>query len=288
MEGQCNYFREQNMKILAIGPYIGSWEEELFTFRPYARWLAEAIEWDKIYLSTHLNRIFLYEDFVPVENILHVYQQYSRDEKNQQGYIHRKIHKSDFRLILKRFKEEIIKREKCNKRDIEIHHLSYSKSTPPYSIYNKLFDEIPKVNIKIPRRHQKKVIFIPAKTEKIEKLAYVYKWLKKRYNAIVVGSTDTWFSNENVILNQVDYYENGWKYLVQYITLAKAVICPASYWTGLANLQQKSVFSWGENPGQYRYGGIYNFGNDKCVVIPESEDPNIIINGMEDFLKNEI
>jgi len=276
------------MKILAIGPYIGSWEEEIFTFRPYARWLSEAIEWDKIYLSTHLNRIFLYENFVPSENIIPVFQQYSRDEKNQKGYIHKKIHKRDFRLVLRKFKEEIIRREKCNKRDIEIHHLSYSKSTPPYSIYNKLFEDIPEVNIKIPKRHQNKIVFIPAKTEKIEKLAYVYKWLKKRYNAIVVGSTDTWFSNDNVILEKVDYFENGWKYLVQYITLAKAIICPASYWTGLANLQRKPVFSWGENPGQYRYEGIYNFGNNKCVVIPDSDDPEIIIKGMEDFLKNEV
>ena len=52
------------MKILAIGPYIGSWEEEIFTFRPYARWLAEAVEWDQIYLSTHVNRVFLYQEFV--------------------------------------------------------------------------------------------------------------------------------------------------------------------------------------------------------------------------------
>ena len=276
------------MKILAIGPYLGNFKEEIFTFRPYARWLAEAIEWDKIYLSTHLNRIFLYENFVPVENIIPVYQQYSRDEKNQNGYVHENIHKSDFRLILKKFKEEIIKRENCSKRDIEIHHLSYSKSTPPYSIYNKLFDDIPEVKVKIPKRHKNKIIFIPAKTEKIELLAYVYKLLKKRYNAIVVGSTDTWFSNENVVLERVDYFENGWKYLVQYITQAKAVVCPASYWTGLANLQRKPVFSWGENPGQYRYGGTYNFGNKKCSIIPESEDPNIIVKGMEDFLKNEV
>ena len=276
------------MKVLAIGPYLGSFKEEIFTFRPYARWLSEAIEWDKIYLSTHLNRIFLYENFVPVENVIPIFQQYSRDEKNQNGYVHTKIHKSDFRLILKKFKEDIIARENCSKRDIEIHHLSYSKSTPPYSIYNKLFDEIPEVNIKIPKRHQNKVIFIPAKTEKIELLAYVYKVLKKRYNAIVVGSADTWFSNENVILDRLDYFENGWKYLVQYITLAKAVICPASYWTGLANLQSKNVFSWGENPGQYREGGMYNFGNNKCTIIPESEDPRIIVKGMEDFLENEI
>lgn len=277
------------MKILAIGPYIGSWEEEILTFRPYAKWLAEVVEWDKIYLSTHVNRLFLY-DFVPEENILPVYQQFSRDEKNQTGYIHKKINKKDFKLILRTFKEKILEKEKCNRKDIEIHHLSYSKNTPPYSIYNKIFEEIPDITIKIPPEHENEIIFIPAKTERIEKLAYVYNWLKSWYNdIIVVGSTDTWFSKDNIVLNKIDYFENGWKYLIRYIQQAKGVICPLSYWTGIANLQNKPVFSWGMNPGQYRTNGIYNFGNRKYSIIPTDEEtsPDIIIQSMENFI-NEI
>ncbi len=277
------------MKILAIGPYIGSWEEEIFTFRPYARWLAEAVEWDQIYLSTHVNRVFLYQEFVPEDNILPVFQQFSRDEKNQKGYVHEKISKKDFKLILKDFKEKILEKEKCNRRDIEIHHLSYSKSTPPYSVYNKIFDKIPDITVKIPKKNEDKIIFIPAKTEKLEKLAYIYNWMKSNHNVIVVGSTDTWFSSDNVILKKIDYFENGWKYIVRYIQKARAVICPASYWTGIANLQNKPVFSWGMNPGQYRTGGIYNFGNNKYSVIPADDDtsPDIIIQSMENFI-NEV
>lgn len=276
------------MKILAIGPYIGSWEEEIFTFRPYARWLAEAIEWDKIYLSTHINRLFLY-DFIPEENIIPVYQQFSRDEKGQKGYIHKKISKKDFGLILKNFKDKILEREMCNRKDIEIHHLSYTKSTPPYSIYNKIFEEIPKIETKIPKTRVDKIIFIPAKQEKIEKIAYLYKWLKEEHNVVVVGNTNTWFSKDNVVLNKIDYFENGWKYIIQYITKAKAVICPLSYWTGIANLQNKPVFSWGENPGQYREEGIYHFGNRCSTIIPTDDDtsPEIIRKGMESFI-NEI
>jgi hypothetical protein len=58
VEGKCNHYRQnrKDMKILAIGPYIGDFENELLQFRPYARWLTEAIKWDKIYLSTHVNR----------------------------------------------------------------------------------------------------------------------------------------------------------------------------------------------------------------------------------------
>jgi hypothetical protein len=275
------------MKILAIGPYIGSWEEEIMTFRPYARWLSEAVDWDKIYLSTHMNRIFLY-NFVPKENIIPVYQHFSRDEKNQRGYIHKNLSKKDFKLILRNFKEGILERENCNRKEIEIHHLSYSKSTPPYSIYNKIFEEIPDITLKIPKKGENQIIFIPAKQEKLEKLAYIYNWLKM-YNVIVVGSTDTWFSKENVVLNKIDYFENGWKYIVQYITKAKAVICPSSYWTGIANLQRKHVFSWGMNPGQYKEGGIYNFGNKNISMIPADEDtsPDVIIKSMESFI-NEI
>lgn len=276
------------MKILAIGPFIGSFEEEILTFRPYARWLSKAVNWDRIYLSTHINRVFMY-DFVPEDNIIPVYQQFSRDEKNQRGYIHKKINKKDFNLILKTFKDKILERENCNKKDIEIHHLSYSKNSPPYSIYNKIFEEIPDVDLKIPKKHENKIIFIPSKQEKLEKLAYIYKWLKSYHDVIVVGSTDTWFSNDNVVLNKIDYFENGWKYIIQYMTKAIGVICPISYWTTIANLQGKNVFSWGENPGQYKEGGIYNFDNNKCSIIPADEEtsPDIIIKSMGSFI-NEI
>lgn len=275
------------MKILAIGPYIGSFKEEILTFRPYARWLTEVVDWDRIYLSTHINRIFLY-DFIPEENIIPVYQQFSRDEENQKGYIHKKISKRDFRLILKIFKEKIIEKEKCNRKDIEIHHLSYTKISPPYSIYNKIFEEISDVSIEIPKEHENKIVFIPAKEEKIEKLALLYKWLKSCYNdnIIIVGSTDTWFSGDNVVLNKIDYFESGFKYIVNYISKSSVVITPSSYWTAITNLQNKPVFSWGENPGQYRENGIYNFKNKKCFTIPSDNDtsPNIIINGMKSFL----
>jgi hypothetical protein len=255
-------------------------------FRPYARWLTEAIKWDKVYLSTHANRLFLY-DFVPEENIIPVYQQFSRDEKNQKGYIHRKIDKKDYRLILRTFKEKILEKENCNRKDIEIHNLSYTKTSPPYSVYNKIFDKIPDIILKIPEKHKNQIIFIPAKSEKLEKLAYIYGWIKENSDILVAGSTDTWFSKDNIILNKIDYFENGWKYIIQYIAKAKGVICPLSYWTGLANMQGKPVFSWGDNPGQYRTGGIYNFGNKKYSIIPTDQDtsPDVIIRSMESFIR---
>lgn len=276
------------MKILAIGPYIGDFKEEVFTFRPYARWLSKAVQWDNIYLSTHINRIFLY-DFVPEENIIPVYNHLSRDEKNQNGYVHKTLNKKDFNLVLRKYKDEIIEKENCNKNEIEIHHLSYTKNTPPYSIYNKIFEEIPKPEIEIPEEHKNKILFIPSREEKIEKISFVYQHAKMCYDILVVGNTDTWFSEENVILSKIDYFESGWKYIIRYIMESKAIICPLGYWTGIANLQNKPVFSWGENVSTYKEGGIYNFRNRKSYIVPSNSDtdPRIIIKSMENFI-NEI
>ena len=50
------------------------------------------------------------------------------------------------------------------------------------------------------------------------------------------------------------------------------VVCPASFWTYLCNIQNVPVFSYGESPGLYRPGGIYYLGNEKSMVISAGED----------------
>ena len=277
------------MTVLGLGPFIGAFKDEILTFRPYARWLMEAIPYSSVYLNTHMNRTFLYE-FVPDENIIPVYEFFSRNEKGQRGYVHQDLQQKDFNLLVRKFKNEIVERESCSKKEVEVHHLNYVKSTPHYSVYNKIFEEISTpTNINIPKEHHNKVVFIPAVTEPVEKCSYIYSYLKQEHDCLVIGSTDTWFSNDNVVLSNIDYFENGWKYIVNYIAKAKAVICPLSYWTALCNLQNKPVFSWGLNPGQYRQDGMYYFGNKKSVTIPASNDtnPDIII-GMIEYFLNEI
>lgn len=274
-------------RILAIGPYIGNFEYEILQFRPYAKWLSEVIDWDKIYLSAHINRFFLY-DFIPEENKIPVYKQFSRDEENQKKCVHKKINKKDFNLILKTFKEEIIKKENCNKKDIEIYNLPYLKNSPPCDFNKKIFERISNVYIEIQKEYKNKIVFIPAKQEKIEKLSYIYNWLRRNYydDLIVVGSTDTWFSNDNVVLNKIDYFDSGWKHIISHILEAKVIITPASYWTVVSNLQNRKVFSWGSNPGLYKERGVYNFGNKDCIVIPSDDDtdPNIIIKNIRSFI----
>lgn len=274
------------MRVLAVGPFIGDLENELLTFRPYANWLVNVIQYDKVYLSTHLNRAFLYEQFIPKENIIHINESLSRNEENQIGYIHTQLQQKEFNTLVKIFKEKIVKKELCNKRDIDLHHLNYVKSTPPYSIYNKFFDKINKSNVIIPIDHEDRIIFIPSKNDNLQRLLSIYNYLSKNYDCLIIGNDDTWFDEYNVIPLNIDYFENGLKYIIEYINSAKAIICPISYWTSLCNLQEKPVFSWGVNPGQYRRNGIYYFGNKKSVIVPANKDTDIevIIKSIGHFL----
>jgi hypothetical protein len=271
------------MGILACGPYIGSFEQEILTFRPYCRWLVEAGVYENIYINTHSNRFFLY-DFVPEENLLPIYENLSRDEKNQEGYIHNKIKSIDFGIIVKKLKEDIIEREKCTKKEIDIQSLSYVKSTPPYSIFKKIFEDIKIENV----QKNERIVFIPSTIEKDKyRMEYIYTYLSRLdYDVEVIGDEKTYFRKDNNVLRRIDYFENGWKTNVRKITESKAVICPASYWTVISNLQSKPVFSWGENISQYREGGIYNFGND-CFTFPTSNDTDvkIILKMINHFLR---
>lgn len=275
------------MKILSVGPFLGDFENEILQFRPYAKWLSKVVQYDNIYLSTHENRFFLY-DFIPEENMIPVYGQFSRDEENQRVCVHDKLSKRDFNLILKKFKEDILKKEKCNRKELENYYLPYSKISYQSGVHKKIFEEI-KINREDVREDNKnKIVFIPSKKEKRNKVAEVYKWLMSCYNdVVVIGDTNTWFRNNNEVLNKIDYFENGLKTVIDYISTAKAVITPLSYWTLICNLQKKNVFSWGKNVGQYREEGIYNFGNRNCNVIPTDRhtDLKIIISGINNFIK---
>jgi len=270
-------------KVLALGPYIGSFEHEILTFRPYARWLKEAIPHDNIYINVHSNRAFLY-DFIPEENIISVFENLSRDESSQRGYIHDKIKQADFNLIIKRFKEKIVEIENINKKNIELHYLNYVQSTPPYSIYNKIFEEIQDTKIE----QNSSIVFIPLRVEEEQKMRWIYKHLLDNYNVDVIGNGNTYFRSDNKILSRIDYFENGWKTNIQSIINAKAVICPISYWTTIANMQSVPVFSWGNNVGQHKRSGIYNFDNKKCYTVPTRKDTSVqsILLMIDYFIKN--
>lgn len=275
------------MTILACGPYIGSFEQEIITFRPYTNWLCKVVEHDKVYLNTHSNRLFLYENFIPRENMIPVFENLSRDERSQTGYIHKSIKQSDYNIIVRKFKEEIVKREKCVRKDIKLYHLDYLKSTPPYSIYNKSFDKIQDPNnINIP---ENKIVFVPVRNEDEQKMRWIYTHLLRNYGdeLTIIGDENTYFKKDNSILQQIDYFENGWKRNIKYIINAKALICPVSYWTTIANMQSIPVFSWGDSVSQHKEGGIYHFSNENSAIIPTTETTGvgIIIEMIDYFLR---
>lgn len=273
------------MKILACGPYIGDFEQEITTFRPYCRWLQEIIDHDVMYISSHSNRSFMY-DFIQEENFIPVYENLSREEPDQIGYINKQIIQRDYNFLIKSLKDDIVSREGCNKGDILHYHLNYVKSTPSYPIYNKIFEKIvyPDVDINI---CDKSVVLIPHKSETEKKIGFIYEYLRDNHNCLIIGDMDTHFQYINRILRYVDLFENGWKYIFSYIESVKAIICPISHWTAICNLQNLPVFSWGEGVGQYKEGGIYYFGNKNSTIIPTDEDtePEVIIRSLKYFLE---
>ena len=63
------------IKAIGFGPWIGDFESEIITFRPYIKWVSEVSEINNndFFLYTHENRSFMY-DWIPEDNIFHVYQ----------------------------------------------------------------------------------------------------------------------------------------------------------------------------------------------------------------------
>jgi len=253
--------------ILAAGPYVGSFEEEIITFLPYVKWLYKAISPDELYVSTHFNRLFLY-DFDNV-NCMPIYKHITRDELGQVGVCHKDVSFRDYNLMVRNFISSI------GENDIRIESLEYSKSPRPYTIHNKLFETIDMKEIDIPDEWKNRLVFLPY-GDKRQNLAYIYDNLIKNYDVIVIGDMKCELQEYNILSKRLDYFENVWKYIIGVISYAKLVICPGSYMTVIANLQKSPVFSWCSNPGQFRDGGIYHLGNDKCRTIPMCEGKHIV------------
>ncbi len=261
------------MRIIGFGPFIGDFEQEVTTFRPYIKWISEVVENEAIYLNTHFNRAFLY-DWIPTENIFPVYEHLSRDELGQLGYVHNQFTVKDHNLLTKIFKEKIVNIQKCSKRDIEIFNLNYARSTQAYTIFKKRFSPISVPDINIKEEYLNKVIYILAPGYHLEA---VYEYLHSEYDAIVIGDLKLtgYCSDKNEMLKTIDYFENGFKYILKILQSAKAIVCPVGFWTFLANLQGYPVFSFGDAPGNYKENGVYYFDNKKSLVIPTNEGTDL-------------
>lgn len=271
--------------ILIIGPFIGDFEQEILTFRPWARWLMDLYEndpeFDSIYIHSHFNRFFMY-DFISEDCLIPVYENLTRDEINQQEYIHTTIEPKDYNILIKNIKELIIEKENCSKKDIQMESLSYTKYIQPIPVFKKIFSKI-QCDIDI-EEYTNKLVFIPSNVCKRKELLKIKNFLKRYDDFIIIGDKKCKFKKDNSIINRIDYSENGYKLIIKIISSAKAVICPLSFWTTICNLQQVPVFSWGEQVGQHKESGIYNFGNKNCLAFPSS-DMDVTLKMLKYFLQ---
>ena len=256
--------KNNDSKIVLFGPYIGDWKEELLSFRPFVKWIYENLWFDKYYISSHFNRNRLYK-FIDKNNFIPIYEKLTRDEEKQKNAVHEDIQIKDYNsILLRKTREQIFNETKYYKKDIVQYGLSYVKSKPSLSINNKIFDVIPfnKDNEK------NKIVYIPDKSEKKSTLKIILNHLKENYKDefVVIGDKKTRFKDDNIIRQRIDYFENVYDLIIDYISNAKLVICPCSHWTVLANQQKSFVFSWGKNISIYKTDSAYGFGNRNIIM----------------------
>jgi len=260
----------------AFGPYVGDWKYETFVFRPYVKWVSETLSIDKIYISSHTNRLFLY-DWIDYDKQLSVYEDISRDELLQNGVLHKSVSKADYALFTKTYRDELSKKCDCY---INYFPLNYSNFFQ-YPFYCRLYSKI-QVDKDVAGDY---FLFIPDDIEFSKKIEDVYELMKSIYadDIIVVGDMRSHLIEKNVVLAKSDYFENGYEYILSYINNARAVICPMGFWSFIADLQETPVFSWvTEKHGNTSYRGMLT-GKNVCVM--QTNDTNHIINGFNNFVK---
>ena len=250
------------MKI-AFGPYIGDFHYEVFYFLPFINWVKTILNPEKIYISSHYNREFLYSNIA--DTFIHIDPFLTADELGQKNHFNKNIFKVKYDLMCKKFKSSI------NDEDLVHYSLDYNRFAIPCSICQLQFK---KLNFDFRYRYSNKIVFIPDRIEKESFLIETYNFLKEILgdSLIVMGDMKTHLHNENILYDSVNYTTNVYKETINAISSCKAVITPASFWTGIANLQGTPVISWGNFICEYK-DGKYSFEN-KGKFYPKLEFKN--------------
>ena len=256
-----------NDKIVLIGPYVGSFEEEIFTFRPFVYWLIDNFDFPNLIVSTHYDREFLYNDI----DIIPIFKQYTNDQINQRNHKHQKISIKDYQYLINDTKDQIADISKFNKSDIIVYNIGYAYS-PNVSIFNKHFKPIDNR-----KQSNNNIIYIPdaSRTEKEHDRLWT-EYLKDVDGIILMRDCKSRISKHK-------QESCSYKDMIDDILSCKAVITPSSRWTFLCNQHGVPVFSWGKHTAQYKE--IYNFGNKCNTLSITKKDVNKIIGGMKNFLK---
>jgi len=262
--------------VLLIGPYIGDWKNEILTFRPYARWIYDQLDEPECFISSHFNRQFLY-DWIPEDNFIPIFEHLTRNESDQKNYIHNNVDIRDHKLLVKEFKQKIVKDKGISTRDITIYNVSYTASTPHYSWYQKVFT---KINLK--PFYNDYIIYIPDKSISVDNNNFIVDTLSKEYDSIIMVGDNSCYDIEKCINFQIDYTESGYKNLMRYLLGCKFVITPCSHWTFLCNLHHIPVVSWGSGANIYKSDNDFGFDNPKSYILID-DNPCRVINAVRYF-----
>lgn len=252
-----------NNKIILLGPYVGSFEYEILWFKPFVNWFVSNFTFKDIFISTHYDRFFLYN-----EKIIPIMRQYTRDISLQNNHLHKKINATDYNVLKKIIIDNITEISGYDKKEIISYDLGYS-SMPNKSSLQRRF-----IPLKIISESNPKVLFIPHLSTKRKDLKRTHSFLKNKCYFETIGGNDTDFNITH----------NTYEEIIKKISKCKCVVTPCSFWTVICNLQNVPVFSWGKNISIYR--GIYNFGNENSkIVYSEKKKDKFFWNLLEEFIK---
>ena len=248
--------------VIGFGPYIGDFEQEVTTFRPYVEYIIdkENLNPQSVYVSTHLNRKFLY-DFLDQEKFIPIYENITRNEIDQCGYIYKDISKQDFVQLIRLYKMHLSKRESSQISNIKLYTIPYIKRCNFIPYDEKIFNKIKTNPIDIFENDY--VVLIPDNSDYMYDL---FLELKQFMNIIVIGDMKTGLLEENLILKNNSYFQDNYNTIINYMEKAKMVITPIPHWAFICNLQQIPLFYWGDKVSMYKKNGIYGFDNNVMSI----------------------
>lgn len=251
-------------KSVLLGPYIGSFTQEILSFRPYIKYISEILSSDtNIYISSHSNRSFLYE-WIDADNFIPVYEHLTRNEPSQVGFIHEKVTKTEFNQISRFICNQI------GKDKIDVYNLPYAKNVNGISYYEKLYTPFSIPELEIEEDVDVVGVFNTSPQSK-----EVFNELQKIFNVLVIGNMNNGIEDNNIILKNIIFMNNYIK-MFNYIKKAKLVVTNCNDWVVICNLQKIPVFYWGSDFSLYRSESIFNFDNKKCKSICEMDTGDII------------
>lgn len=259
---------------VVFGPFLGDFNTEILEFLPYIQWIKENFNFEYVYVCSHFNREFLYKDIC--NEFIPIYKHLTRNELDQRKNLHRYVGKEDFENFCKDLKSY------SNNQ----YFIPYVKYPNNISIYQKIWKKLKSDYIPKEKNY---MLFIPNKTCNISIIRSVYKYIKDKYNVVVVGDLRTHLLKKNILLKQSDYIDSVYNQIIGYINNADMVITPCGHWTVMCNLNKIPVFSWGDQISPYKPEGNYYFNNNACMTLPFSKSSNKeILNNQIDYFVNKI